>query len=318
MSRIVRRIIANSALFMAVILVLSGVSGYLLISHEPKTEHLLSETQKEFLENKEERQNKIESAEYGGEVTHVDGSAIAKARENYSSSVEEYGIGSVYIPASEISLPLLAGTSEENLLNGVATASAEKELGEGLFIGMSHNVINQRLLQNIDQAEKDDLVYLTDFTDVYTYRITEQTVVHETESSYLKEPEENETAKLLLYRCEGEYNTDWRRIVYGDYIKKEKISEVDKDILKGLMIDVEVINSTEKLESDTQEVSTVEYQTEEDSKNIFEQIQTKTTDIISQKNILTQLFLRVYALADSYTIFFFMLVFLLFVIYYSF
>lgn len=297
-------------------MILAGGIGYLLVSHDPKIDHLISETQKEFAQNKNKRQEKIENAEYEGVVTHVEGSAIAEARENYSSSIEEYGIGSVYIPTSEISLPLLAGTSEWNLLNGVATASANQELGKGLFVGMSHNLVNQRLLQNIDQAEKGDVVYLTDFNDVYTYKISEQTVVHETESSYLEEPDEGEEAKLLLYRCEGELNTDWRRIIYGNYIKKEKIREVDEDILKGLMIDFKEISTKENIESYSPKTDKVESPKEENSKKIFEQAKTKIIDSISQLDFLSHFFLRVYGFADRYTISFFILVLLLFVIYY--
>lgn len=311
-----RKILAIGVLSLAILMILAGGMGYLLVSHEPEAEHLIYETQKEFSENKDKRQEKIENADYEGVVTHVEGSAIAKARENYSSSIEEYGIGSVYIPASEISLPLLAGRSESNLLNGVATASASQELGKGLFIGMSHNLVNQRLLQNIDQAEKGDVVYLTDFNDVYTYKISEQTVVHETESSYLEEPDEGEGAKLLLYRCEGELNTDWRRIIYGNYIKKEKIEEVDEDILKGLMIDFEEINTKEKTESYSSKTDKIESPKEENSKKTLEQTKIKVIDFISQLDFLSYLFLRVYAFADSYTAPFFILVLLLFIIYY--
>lgn len=221
MKDILKKMIAAMSLFLTLAMILFGGLGYLLISHEPQSSHLMSQTQKEFAQNKNKRQEKIERGQYDGEVTHVEGAAIAQARENYSSSIEEYGIGSVYIPSSDISLPLLAGTSEWNLLNGVATASASQKLGEGLYIGISHKQVNQRLLQNIDQAKKGDLVYLTDFSDVYIYKITEQKVVHETESSYLKEPKPEEGPKLLLYRCEGEFNTD-RRIIYGDYLEKRK------------------------------------------------------------------------------------------------
>lgn len=313
----VKKIIAVTTLLLGLILILSGGLGYLLISHEPQTTHIISENQKEFLKDKEKRQEKIENAEYGGEVTHVEGAAISEARLNYSSSVEEYGIGSVYIPSINISIPLLAGTSEWNLLNGVATASANQKLGEGLFIGLSHNLVNQRLLQNIDQAEKNDLVYLTDFTDVYIYKISEQKVVHETESSYLQEPNEGEDAKLLLYRCEGELNTDWRRIIYGDYIKKEKIKEADEKILAGLMIDVEGIKE-ENPEIDSSKTYNKQSQIDnkKESKNILQRIVSKIIDWISKSDTLTSFSLRIYGLADSYTLFFFLFILLLFTIYY--
>lgn len=326
MKDILRKIIAVVSLFLALSMILFGGLGYLLISHEPQSSQLMSQTQKEFAKNKSKRQEKIDRAQYDGEVTHVEGAAIAQARENYSSSIEDYGIGSVYIPTSNISVPLLAGTSEWNLLNGVATASASQKLGEGLYIGISHNLVNQRLLQNIDQAKKGDLVYLTDFSDVYIYKITEQKVVHETESSYLKEPKAEEDPKLLLYRCEGEFNTDWRRIIYGDYLEKKRIEDLDDDILSGLMIDYQLIDSSEELDGQTpinheeskqEEESQIEDgRPEENSKNIFEKTKINIINFISQNNFLSRLSLRVYSLADSHTFVYIMVILLLFLIYY--
>lgn len=311
-----RRVLAFTILALALLMIISGGMGYLLISHEPKTDHLLLETQKELVKNKERRQEKINKAEYGGEVTHVEGAAIAEARKNYSSSIEEYGIGSVYIPTAKISLPLLAGTSEWNLLNGVATASADQKLGEGLFIGMSHNLINQRLLQNIDQVEKEDFVYLTDFNEVFTYKVSEQGVVHETESYYLRDPGRDASAKLLLYRCEGGVNTEWRRIIYGNYIKKEKIGEVDEEILEGLMINLEEGNTIEKIESESIGSDEISAQKERGSKNVFEHAMIKVLDSIGQIDFLSHLFLKSYGFADSYPLLFILLVIFLLIIYY--
>lgn len=325
MKDIIRKFIAFTSLFLALLIILSGGLGYLLISHEPQTAPLIFESQKKFSENKEKRDEIIENAEYGGEVTHIEGAPLIEARMNYRSTVEEYGIGSVYIPAGNISIPLLAGTSEWNLLNGVATSSPDQTLGEGLFVGTSHNLVNQRLLQNIDQVQQNDFVYLTDFSDVYIYKVSEQKVVHETESSYLEEPNEGEVPKLLLYRCEGKYNTDWRRIVYGDYITKEQMEEVDEEILTGLMIDVEVGNE-ENLEGNLESDSSKIYEEsrikenliekEKESKSTTQRMVSKIIDKVNQSDALTNFFLKVYGLADSYTVPFFLFVLLLFVIFY--
>lgn len=55
---------------------------------------------------------------------------------------------------------------------------------------------------------------------------------------------------------------------------------------------------------------------EENSKNIFEKTKINIIDFISQNNFLSSLSLRFYALADSHTFVYIMVILLLFLIYY--
>lgn len=163
--------------------------------------------------------------------------------------------------------------------------------------------------------EKDDLIYVTDFKDVYIYKTEVQKVVHKNESSYFKEPEEDEEAKILLYRCEGDYGTEWRRIVYGSYIKKERIEDVDKEILGGLMIEVEE-SIEKKIGTESSEADRVAAPKVEKNKNIIDNLIIKIINLTNQIDFLPHLFLKVYGFSDSYPFLFFILVFSLLIIYY--
>lgn len=298
---------------LAVVMTLSGAIGYFIMSSEADAGSSIREAQKELSETEEARQDRIDNASYDEEVDFARGSDIAEAKKHYHSTIEEYGIGSIYMPKSGISVPILAGTSEWNLFNGVGTGRADQELGEGLFIGLSHNLVNERLLKNIDQMNAGDFIYASDFKKVYIYEVINQKVVHETNNHYFKEPEEDESGKMLLYRCEGKSGTDWRRALYAEFIESKPVSEIDKDILKGLEIEVdEVEETTDVVEEVIEENDEV---TETNEKGFLDKWIGKFADFIGEYKELNDYFLSVYSIADSHPIIFGAVAVMLFMFY---
>ncbi|MFZ2709208.1 MAG: class A sortase, partial [Leptotrichiaceae bacterium] len=233
----IKKLIAYFSLSLAFILIISGATGYLIMGSEGDPESAIKLVEKELSKSAHARQKRINQANYDEEVDFARGAEIAEAKKNYHSTIEKYGIGSIYMPKANISVPILAGTSEWNLFNGVATARANQELGEGLFIGLSHNLINDTLLKNIDQMTPGDYIYASDFEDVYTYKVIDQEVVHETNKNYFVEPAEDERGRMLVYRCEGGYGTDYRRVLYSEFVSKEPVFKTEDNILKGLNIE---------------------------------------------------------------------------------
>lgn len=286
---------------------LSGAVGYFIMSSEADSGSSIREVQRELLETDGARQERIDNARYDEDVDFARGSDIAEAKKHFHSSIEEYGIGSIYMPKAGISVPILAGTSEWNLFNGVGTGRAEQELGEGLFIALSHNLVNERLLKNIDQMESGDFVYASDFTNVYIYQVIDQKVVHETNNHYFQEPEEGESGKMLLYRCEGKSGTDWRRALYSEFIESKPVSEVDIEILNGLEIEVEEIeHEQEEIEVEPEDVEDV---------NFLDRWIGKFVNFIGQYKGLNDYFLSVYSVADSNPLIFGAIAITLFIFY---
>lgn len=294
---------------------LSGAIGYGIINFEPETETVIQEVQRTISVDKDAIQEKIDRAEFSQDVDFARGSEIAEARKHYESSVKDYGIGAIYVPSADISVPILAGTSEWNLFNGVATASAEQELGEGLYVGLSHNLINETLLENIDKMKTGDIIYATDFEYVYYYRTLEREVVHETDTTYFREPSNSEQPKMLLYRCEGGYGTEWRNVAYAEYVTRVPIQEVDEHILQGLKFDVDLAQEQnvekETIEKEITEFIEVQQEVEKEPKNFFEEKLYQFTQKIGENEKLENFFLDVYKFADGNTGVYALIVFLL-------
>lgn len=311
----IKKLIAYFSLSLAFILIISGATGYLIMGSEGDPESAIKLVEKELSKSAHARQKRINQANYDEEVDFARGAEIAEAKKNYHSTIEKYGIGSIYMPKANISVPILAGTSEWNLFNGVATARANQELGEGLFIGLSHNLINDTLLKNIDQMTPGDYIYASDFEDVYTYKVIDQEVVHETNKNYFVEPAEDERGRMLLYRCEGGYGTDYRRVLYSEFVSKEPVFKTEDNILKGLNIESDAASDSD---SDNEKEITdegLELEGRDEKLSVFDRLRKKVVQSISQYDVLNNYFLTVYAQVDRQPLLFTAFVFLLFALY---
>lgn len=271
--KLARKIIGTSSLIFSFFLLFSGMMGHILISSEPDNIAMINEIQEVFEMDAGSRQQRIDEASYDDEVSFATGSEMAEARKHYDTTVANKGIGFIYMPKSNISVPILAGTSDWNLFNGVGTNSPDQELGEGLYVGLSHNLINETLLQRIDQMSEGDMIYATDFEDVYIYQTLRQEVVHETDGEFFDEPGDGELGKMLLYRCEGGYGTDWRRSLYAEFVEKKPISEVEGSILDGLQVNQELRTSSLGVVVEAAELT--EEETEEETEEVTDEVTKK-------------------------------------------
>ena len=311
----IKKLIAYFSLSLAFILIISGATGYLIMGSEGDPESAIKLVEKELSKSAHARQKRINQANYDEEVDFARGAEIAEAKKNYHSTIEKYGIGSIYMPKANISVPILAGTSEWNLFNGVATARANQELGEGLFIGLSHNLINDTLLKNIDQMTPGDYIYASDFEDVYTYKVIDQEVVHETNKNYFVEPAEDERGRMLVYRCEGGYGTDYRRVLYSEFVSKEPVFKTEDNILKGLNIESDAASDSD---SDNEKEITdegLELEGRDEELTILDSLVNKVVQSIGQYDLLNNYFLTVYAQVDRQPLLFTVFIFLLFALY---
>lgn len=309
----IKKLIAYFSLSLAFILIISGATGYLIMGSEGDPGSAIKLVEKELSKSAHARQKRINQANYDEEVDFARGAEIAEAKKNYHSTIEKYGIGSIYMPKANISVPILAGTSEWNLFNGVATARANQELGEGLFIGLSHNLINDTLLKNIDQMNPGDYIYASDFEDVYTYKVIDQEVVHETNKNYFVEPAEDERGRMLLYRCEGGYGTDYRRVLYSEFVSKEPVFKTEDNILKGLNIESDAASDSDNEKEITDEG--LELKGRDEELTILDSLVNKVVQSIGQYDLLNNYFLTVYAQVDRQPLLFTVFIFLLFALY---
>lgn len=241
--------------------------------------------------SQEERRDRQINADYDNDIAFATSEQLAEARQHYLDTIEENAIGAIYAPDIDMEQPILAGTADYNLFNGIATAGSEQILGDGLWVGLAHELQSgdSQLLERIDELQAGNRIYATDFEKVYVYEVYDVQTVHFTNTNALQRPNDGEDARMLLYRCIGGYNTEYRLFSLATHVDTLPVHEVDENILKGLgMEDVafeqdiaEDGSFDEEPERQTLEVKSVNYE-----RSPFDNFAIQTYKIANQHSLL--------------------------------
>lgn len=182
--------------------------------------------------------DKVNRANYAEkQIASVNVANYAEARGNSYETTNNWGIGKINIPKVEIDLPILAGIANQNLLTGAATYRADQQLGKGNYVLLAHNIFEQDvLLHRIKQLNTGDKVYTTDFKDIYTYDVSLNKIIEETEVSYVEAKAADGKQTLTLLRCEGDIGTIYRRVVQGKLSDVQPINGASEELLEQLGI----------------------------------------------------------------------------------
>ena len=189
--------------------------------------------------------SKIRSGNYTeSDISSVTVGTYANAKINFNQVVNNWGIGKLSIPGIDVSLPILAGMNNENLLNGAATLNDTEQMGKGNYILLSHNISNGYgvslpvLLGRISELKIGQKITVSDFSKVYTYKVMLNQVVKDTEVQYIKQPNSPLATPLItLIRCEGRVGTSFRRVIQGQLIETQPLKQLGSTQLKTLGIE---------------------------------------------------------------------------------
>lgn len=82
-------------------------------------------------------------------------------------------IGGIAAPSVKLNLPIIKGVSNYALAVGAGTMKEDQKMGEGNYALASHHMINESLLFSpLVNIKQDAVVYLTDLSTIYTYKVT--------------------------------------------------------------------------------------------------------------------------------------------------
>lgn len=208
------------------------------------------------------------------QIKPVSPSEYAAAQLKYEDIVNHYGIGSIFIPSSNIRSKILAGLSNQNLMVAVGTYYSDQELGKGNYVLLAHNLVEGGgALGNLPNTKLDHVIYATDFTNVYEYKAIKNETVNQANGQLLEKPSDNEPAIITLFRCEGAINTPNRALVQGEFVRSYPANEASNDVKVGLGLGVMTANSKHEGATGqaTPQQNTQKDQTDKASKKQFKQ-----------------------------------------------
>nr|WP_242703857.1 class C sortase [Enterococcus sp. 669A] len=218
-------------LFISMVAVMcTAIYGYLHMEQEPASASVNIGPQEELSGF---NLDKISNANYEEkQIASVKIADYARAKSAIQTTTNNWGIGKIVIPNAQIDLPILAGLANENLLSGAATYRLDQQLGRGNYVLLAHNIFDKDvLLHRIQNLKNGDLMYTTDFKDIYVYEVNLNKVIEETEVSYVEKNPESGKALLTLLRCEGDIGTIYRRLVQGSLKSIVPLRGADQNLM---------------------------------------------------------------------------------------
>lgn len=159
------------------------------------------------------RKNNMKKADYAFDSIHPPG-----FRETVQSSFNRKPkpiIGRITISVN-LELPILKGTTNENLLIGAATMRPDQKMGEGNYPLAGHHLRQENLLFGpLLHIKKGAQIVITDFRKDYIYSVTSKSTISEIEANIIQETKEKE---ITLITCDKAVNTEGRLAVKGKLI----------------------------------------------------------------------------------------------------
>lgn len=228
----------------------STIYGYYLLQKNDNCSSVLSFPIQNEKQVEENQQAKITDSLFDPEsIQPVHAKDFANAQLHYEEIINQWGIGSIYIPSSIVQTKILSGMSNDNLMVGVGTYRSDQRLGKGNYVLLAHNLTQGGgVLNNIRQTAIGSLIYATDFSKIYEYRVTMNQVVNQSAGEVLNELKENEKPLITLIRCEGGLNTDKRAVVQGELITSYSASEANNELKEKLGL-VSAVQNQEQVEN---------------------------------------------------------------------
>ncbi|ASS72879.1 class A sortase [Bacillus atrophaeus] len=126
-------------------------------------------------------------------------------------------IGRITIESVDLKLPILKGTTNENLLIGAATMRPDQKMGEGNYPLAGHHLKQKSLLFGpLANIKKGAKIVITDFKKDYIYSVTSIKMISEIDADVIQDTKEKE---ITLITCDKAVETEGRIAVKGKLIE---------------------------------------------------------------------------------------------------
>ncbi|TFI60557.1 hypothetical protein CKN63_13415 [Carnobacterium divergens] len=112
------------------------------------------------------------------QVTELTMADVLEGNRNAERIVRDFGVGKIVLPNLGIKLPILVGIANTNLAVGAGTMKNGQQMGVGNYALAGHHMNNKNLLFGpLEDAAKDQLIFVTDYEKIYEYKITSNKIV---------------------------------------------------------------------------------------------------------------------------------------------
>lgn len=222
-----RKIISNILIILGVLVILIPFIGNMYNNY--KQDKLMGEFEEMLIEAFNDTNNDLErlvNLELDNEMQdlyeHMANFSEEEFIEINSNDNKPIDIGAVIgiisIPKIEVNLPIISGTSENQLSRGIGHMKGTPlpgSLGNSALAGHRSHTFS-RFFNRLDEINIDDEIYIKTINGTKTFRVYETKIVKPTDLSVLR-PVDGE-ATITLITCHPLYSNKQRLIVHGKLI----------------------------------------------------------------------------------------------------
>lgn len=218
--------------FLLVILLIIGLA---LIFNEQIKNQIVKQTTAtnriEHMTPKKIKKNEQKKADFNFEqVKSLDFDTIIQARLNQDQLAI---LGGIAVPSVQLNLPIIKGVSNYSLAVGAGTMKEEQVMGSGNYALASHHMINESLLFSpLVNVNTGALIYLTDLSNVYTYKITMKEYVTPDQVQVIDDVADKKLVTLVT--CDTTGNK--RLIVQGELVSASSTKDASKEAKEAFNI----------------------------------------------------------------------------------
>ena len=167
----------------------------------------------------QENQSTLGEFDYAAVVPPSLVDVLAAMNTDYSDQV----IGQLTIKSLSMNLPILKGTTNDNLLIGAGTMQENQVMGMGNYTLIGHHMQDKSLLFGpLLKIKEGAIIQLNDQEILYTYQVQTTKIVSETDMSVLADVGDN---RLTLITCDVSSATNQRFVVVATLVEKNNLNQ---------------------------------------------------------------------------------------------
>lgn len=133
-----------------------------------------------------------------------------------------HAIGAMSVPDVQMQLPIVYGISNINLAIGAGTMKQDQVMGQGNYALAGHNMNNNKtLFSPLTKAKLGMSIYITDFENIYEYKISNMFIVKPTQVEVIEDQDDKKLITLVTCNYDGSK----RMIIRGSLIKEQAYTD---------------------------------------------------------------------------------------------
>ncbi|WP_339209168.1 class A sortase [Bacillus sp. FSL R5-0432] len=207
-------------MFMIVVLVIAGIT---LIS-APNIKHFLVSKNVMMFQINQFSANQLKINEQKKASFHFEAVETPSLLDvlKYGNQVKKSAvIGQIEIERLQVTLPILKGVNQPNLLAGAATMREDQQMGKGNYPLVGHHMKDEDILFGpLLKLKKQDKINITNKEQVFTYEVTDINTIDESRIDVIQETTD---ARLTLITCDLPTATTHRLMITAKLVKHSKV-----------------------------------------------------------------------------------------------